>query len=83
MSSYIGYENFTADNFIVETVSGSTSSQQITTADPSYTIVTSFQITKTYNASTGKLTITAKTQTTFDGEVESSKNLSVKVYLIY
>ena len=66
LSSYSGYQNFTANNFIVGVQSGTGSGQVYTKVGLSgggsastHVYMGSFSVSKSYNASTGVLTVSA------------------------
>ena len=102
LTSYEGYEKFTADNFIVEVYSGSVSSGHLDRYNGTLSCETScyatgsYTLSKTYNASSGVLTVNAKvndasstgwtslnpTTNHTGGTSSNSTALSKKVYLI-
>ena len=102
VSSYAGYENFTADNFIVEVPASSSLSTQPSAMAASYATnvrpngSASFKITKTYDSSTGKFTLTAKfsltakliygqlidNANTANATSSKTSNISCNVYLV-
>ena len=87
LSQYEGYQDFTEDNFLIEVKGLSTSGY--TQSGYSGNIGCSATVTKTYNASTGALSITktscAQTNTSSGGSVTNkiTTSISYNVYLIY
>lgn len=90
VKSYDGYQNFTVDNFLIKTFSGSSIKAGTSQAPgEGEQGEGSVSLTKSYNASTGKLTcyltLTAVTRSslkyTLDGSPVST-NIPVQVYLV-
>ena len=79
VSSYDGYKNFTNDNFIIGASSGNCPSLGSKTENSTRAKANGFTISKSYNASTGILTISGNTQTcgAVDGTYTSQWNTSV------
>ena len=77
VSSYEGYQNFSKDNFICPVTYAARQCGNVGTAAP----IAAFSVAKTYDSTTGKLTITAKVGCYSDTSVLSLSD--VHTYLIY
>lgn len=77
-----GWQNLTTQDFIVETVSGSTGNYTLNTEDTSYVANLQFTMVKSYNETTGKLTISIGSSMYFDGSVAANVSLKANVYVL-
>lgn len=83
VTQYAGYQKFTADNFIA----GVISAPSIRTDYPNsvrYARAHGFTLSKSYNASTGILTVSGASQliTCLEAEVPATQYLVVRAYLV-
>ncbi len=83
VSSYSGYESFTIDNFlVVPTVTSQGKSLSGTDQNENHSGSATFSLNKSYNASTGILTVSSNVKVTITWVGSSSANIPLKVYLI-
>lgn len=81
VTQYAGYQNFTADNFIV----GVISAPFVRTDYPGndrYASAAGFTLAKSYNPSTGMLTVSGASQTIAAMTVSTTQYLVVRAYLV-
>ena len=89
LSSYEGYENFTLDNFAIEIVNASGSIWYSGRADMGSVTSGTLTFSKSYNSSTGVLSVSSSGNTTLyvteHGKANSDATFgaSIKVYLYY
>ena len=89
VTSYEGYENFTVDNFIIGALSGSDAQSGSRSENNTYAKISGFSLQKTYDESTGSLTILGYSQTAGKWDMLGywretvTQNVTCFAYLLY
>lgn len=83
VSSYAGYESFTADNFlVVPTVTSRSASKSGSDQNENHSGSATFLLSKSYNASKGVLTVSASVSVQITWVGGSTTDIPLHVYLI-